>query len=275
MRGQVLRVIAGYYDVEVGNKEYRVRGSGNLRNEKISPLVGDFVDFTEDGMLTEVFSRHSEFIRPKVANVDQAVVVMSLISPNYSSYLLNKMLAIIEAQRVKPIIVFTKSDLTEENPKVDYESQGYEVYLIDNKTQKGIDALKAALMDKLTVFMGQTGAGKTSTINSIGNLNRETQEISKALGRGKHTTRVVEVVNIDGAKIIDTPGFSSFEIPFDKLTLAKSFKDFDLLSAKCKYRSCLHVAEKFEDCAIKQAVENKKISLTRYNDYVKMMGEIK
>ncbi len=275
MTGQVIRVIAGFYDVLADNRQYRVRGSGNLRNEKTSPLVGDFVNFDEDGMLIKILERKNELTRPKVANIDQAAVVMSLKDPNYSSFLLNKMLAVVESQRIKPIVIFTKADLGDASPTREYEQQGYDVVLVNNNSQEGINKLRGKLMNKLTVFMGQTGAGKSTTINSLLETKRETQEISKALGRGKHTTRVVEVEIMGNLRIIDTPGFSNFELEMNKLQLAHAFFDFDLLATKCKFRSCLHLHEKITDCAVKRALQENKIHQTRYNDYVKMMGEIK
>lgn len=275
MTGQVIRVIAGFYDVLSDGKEYRVRASGNLRNNKNSPLVGDFVDFDFEGMLLSISPRKNELIRPKVANIDQAVIVMSLAEPTYSSFLLNKMLASVEAERIVPIIVFTKADIGDVSPCEEYEMQGYITILVDNTSGKGISKLRGLLEDKLTVFMGQTGAGKSSTINSLLETKRETQEISKALGRGKHTTRVVEVEISGTMKIIDTPGFSSFELEMTKLQLAHSFKDFDLLATECKFRSCLHLHEQENDCAVKRAVSDGKISVVRYNDYLKMMGELK
>lgn len=275
MVGQVIRVIAGFYDVLSENKEYRVRASGNLRNLGNNPLVGDFVVFNMDGMLLEIKERSNELIRPKVANIDQAVVITSLKEPNYSSYLLNKMLAMVESQRIKPLIVFTKSDIGDVSPAKEYRDQGYEVVVVNNHSKSGIDDLRQKLVNKLNVFMGQTGAGKSSTINSLLGIERETQAISKALGRGKHTTRVVEVEILGDLKLIDTPGFSSFEIALSKLDLAHAWHDFDILSTKCKFRSCLHINEREEDCAVKKALAEEKISQARYNDYVKMMGEIK
>ena len=273
MKGQVIRVIAGFYDIESGNKEYRVRGSGNLRNEGIPPVVGDRVEFTPEAFLEKIYERENFLNRPKVANVDQAIIVQSLKEPDYSSILLNKFLAIIENAEIKPVIVFTKTDLVKETPAKEYRDDGYEVFEISNKSKKTLTDLRKIFKGKLSVFTGQTGAGKTSTINNLANLSLETQEISKALGRGKHTTRVVEIIPWLEGRLIDTPGFSSLEFDMTKLELSKSYHDFESESVNCKFnRNCLHYKEK--ECGIKEAVKNKKISQNRYNDYLRLLKEM-
>ncbi len=272
MRGQVVRVISGFYDIVIDDKEYRVRGSGNLRKEEQSPLVGDFVEFEENGMLTKIYPRANSLVRPKVANIDQAVIVTSLKEPNYSSILLNKFLAIIEASSIKPVILFTKRDLVDSSPKEEYVSQGYEVYEISNNDVDSLNELRKIFKDKLTVFTGQTGAGKSTTINNLADTNIKTQEISKALGRGKHTTRVVEIIPWNHGRLIDTPGFSSLEFNLSKLQLARAYHDFEKLSVNCKFnRTCIHNKE--NDCAIKDAVKDGTISEQRYLDYIRLLKE--
>lgn len=274
MVGQVVRVIAGYYDVVTEeNKEYRTRGSGNMRNEQQSPLVGDFVDFEPDGFVTKIHPRRNSLVRPKVANIDQAIIVISLKEPDYSSILLNKFLAIIEFNNIDPIIVFTKKDLTSETHIDEYKHFGYKVFEISNTKPETLSELKHVFKGKLSVFTGQTGAGKSTTINNLAQTDRETQEISKALGRGKHTTRVVEIVPWHGGRLIDTPGFSSLDLNLTKLELSKSYKQFRELSQKCKFNNCLH--DKEMDCEIKRSVETKVVSEQRYNDYIRLLKETK
>lgn len=273
MVGQIVRVIAGFYDINCKGQEYRTRGAGNLRLGEFSPVVGDIVDFDEGGFITNIHPRRNSLVRPKVANVDQAIIVISLKEPDYSSYLLNKFLAIVEFNKIEPIIIFTKKDLTNEVPIEEYTRQGYQAFAISNKDPKSLEALKGIFKNKLSVFTGQTGAGKSSTIESLTHVARETQEISKALGRGKHTTRVVEIVPWNEGQLIDTPGFSSLELPLTKEELARSFKDFKVLANSCKFKNCLHNHEKI--CGVKQAVEEGKISMARYNDYLKMLEEAK
>ncbi len=270
MKGQVIRINAGFYDIVSNGKEYRTRGSGNLRNSGQTPLVGDFVNFEPDGFLTEILERKNSLTRPKVANLDQAIIITSLSEPKYSSLLLNKFLAIIEFNKIKPVIVFTKQDISKDSYLQEYLDQGYEAYEISNNNKKTLNKLKEIFADKLSVFTGQTGAGKSTTINSLTNLNIKTQQISKSLGRGKHTTRVVEIHNWFGGRLIDTPGFSSLEFNLTKLELANSYRDFQELATKCKFKNCLHISE--PECKVKEQVGSK-ISKVRYNDYLKMLEE--
>lgn len=272
MVGQLIKINSGQYDVKSNGKVYKVRAAGRLRLDDISPVVGDIVDFDEQEFITNIHPRRNSLIRPKVANVDQAIIVTSLVEPNYSSILLNKFLAIIENEEIKPIIVFTKADLTDETHLDEYINQGYEAYEISNKNIESLNKLKDIFKGKLSVFTGQTGAGKSSTINSIAGLNLETDEISKALGRGKHTTRIVSIVDWMGGQLIDTPGFSSLEFKMTKLQLARAYHDFESLSAKCKFpRTCIH--DKELDCEIKRSVEQGKITKQRYNDYIRLLEE--
>lgn len=273
MVGQIVRVIAGFYDIDCNGVEYRTRGAGNLRLGELSPVVGDIVDFEKDGFITRIHERRNSLVRPKVANIDQAIIVISLKEPDYSSYLLNKFLAIVEYNNIDPVIVFTKRDLVTSSPKEEYEKQGYKVFEVSNKNPETTKILEPIFKDKLSVFTGQTGAGKSSTIQSLTNVERETQEISKSLGRGKHTTRVVEIVPWHGGKLIDTPGFSSLELNLTKEELARSFKDFKKFADTCKFKNCVHKHENV--CGVKDAVEKGLISQARYNDYLKMLEEAK
>lgn len=274
MKGKIISLTGGLYEVKVGKDAYKVKASGKLRYLETSPIVGDFVEFTPDEFIVKILPRKNSLIRPKVANIDQAVIVTSLKDPNYSSILLNKFLAIIEHNEIKPVILFTKRDLTDETHLEEYVNQGYEAYEISNKDVSSVDVIKGIFKDKTTVFTGQTGAGKSSTINSIATLDLATDEISKSLGRGKHTTRVVRIIEWNGGELVDTPGFSSLEFDLTKLQLSRAYHDFEKLSANCKFaRSCVHNHEK--DCGIKDAVENKIISQRRYNDYLRLLEEAK
>lgn len=273
-RGQIVKSIAGFFDVISENKIYRLRASGSLRDNDISPIVGDFVEFKDDQLLTKVEQRKNCLIRPKVANVDQVAIVTSLNEPNFSSLLLDKFLAIVESQNIHPIIIFTKADIGDTKPFNNYQEQGYECLLIDNKNKNtDWEFIKNTFKKKLTVFTGQSGVGKTSTLNNLLNLTEETNEISKALGRGKHTTRVVEIFSNEIIKIIDTPGFSSLEIQISESNLAKSYFDFKIWSNSCKFNSCLHYKE--IDCEVKRKYEEGKLLKSRYENYIKILLEIK
>ena len=269
MIGQVLKVIAGFFDVESEQKIYRLRASGSLREQKIIPIVGDYVEFNPDGILLNVLDRQNVLIRPKVANVDQVAIVCALDEPKFSSLLLDRFLAIIESQNLDVIILFTKADRFDHQPFYDYQSQNYQCFLIDNNQDLIDQKLINLLTSKLTVFTGQSGVGKSTTINKLLKLNLKTNAISKALGRGKHTTRVVEIHHINNIKIIDTPGFGSIKVSLTKQELATSFKDFKIWTKQCKFRSCLHYKE--NDCFVKQQLNQKKLLQQRYDNYLKIL----
>ncbi|MBN3534428.1 ribosome small subunit-dependent GTPase A [Mycoplasma procyoni] len=278
MKGQVLRVISGFYDVlDQDNKEHRLRGSGKLRNANQSPVVGDWVLFDQQGLVLEVLERKNSFVRPKIANVDQVLVVMSIKEPNFSPLLLDKYLMIIESKRIKPIICITKVDLEPNYRDIvaDYVKMGYEIFFLNHKdhTSDDLEKLKEVFKNKLSVFLGQSGVGKTTTINKLSNSDFETQEISKSLNRGKHTTRVTQIVEWNGGQLIDTPGFSSLEIEIDKYDLSRAFNIFDKYASGCKFRSCFHYQEKNEDCNIKEMVKRNIISIVRYENYISILKE--
>ena len=273
MIGQLISINADQYEIKNNEKKYIVNAAGRLRLNEASPIVGDIVEFTPGEFLTKVLPRRNFLNRPKVANIDQAIIVTSLVEPNYSSILLNKFLAIIEHNKIKPIILFTKKDLTVESHLKEYINQGYETYEIDNISKKGITEISKIFKNKLSVFTGQTGAGKSSTINSIAGLNLQTDKISKSLGRGKHTTRVVKIFDWMDGQLIDTPGFSSLDFNLTKLELSRSFHDFEKASLKCKFsRSCIHYKE--IHCEVKEMVIRNEITKQRYKDYVRLIEEV-
>ncbi len=272
MKGQIIKIIAGFYDIESNQKRYRVRGSGNLRNQKNSPVVGDYVEFTPNQFLQKIYPRENFLIRPKVANIDQAIIVMSMQEPQFSSFLLDKFLTLFNSQSIKSVIIFTKIDLVKENIyKKIYQKQGYDLFEINNNKFRS-HALQQIFANKISVFVGQSGVGKSSTINNIANLNLQTQKISTALKRGKHTTRIVEMVDFANGKLIDTPGFSSFNFDLTKLQISQFFSNFKLWIKDCEFnKNCLHVYEK--KCAIKKAVDKKIISENTYKNYLKLIEE--
>lgn len=273
MQGRIIKVIAGYYDVLVGDQIFRVRGSGKLRNNEETPLVGDIVTFTPDEFIEKIEERKNSLVRPRVANIDQAAIVVSTTEPKYNSLFLNKLLSVIEYNDIEPILIFTKSDLLEIEAPESYKKDGYSVFKINNNKKETLMPLKDIFRHKLTVFTGFSGSGKSSTISNLTNTEREVQEISQFLQRGKHTTRVVEIIRWNKGMLIDSPGFSSFETSLTEKQLARSFKDFKELRKTCKFKDCLHNQEKV--CAVKEAVRNDMLSLERYNDYLRMLKELK
>ncbi|MBN0919113.1 ribosome small subunit-dependent GTPase A [[Mycoplasma] gypis] len=274
--GKIIKSLAGFYDIKTKDGTvYRTRGSGKLRLLDIKPTVGDWVDFIPDGLIHKIYERKNLFIRPKIANVDQAIVVMSLVEPEFSYSLIDKFLMIIEAKSVEPVIVLTKKDLTNDSKIHFYKKQGYTVFEIDYSQPISFEGLENIFKDKTSFFVGQTGVGKTTLINHLAKTNFETQAISKALNRGKHTTREVSLINFNGGEIIDTPGFSSieFDITYEDMPIA--FKTFRENAVKCKFRSCFHNHESVKDCEIKRLVEQGIIKKERYENYLNFLNQAK
>ena len=272
MQGIIIKNISNDYTVRVNDKEYICKPRGKFRLNNVSPLVGDIVDI--DGLnnyILEILPRKNSLVRPPIANVDQAVIVMSIASPDFSDNLLDKLLTVITFNKIKPIICFTKFDLLKENELEEkenfvnyYKKIGFEVY---KNTE--LDKLNLIFKDKVTVFTGQSGAGKSTLLNKLmPSLNLKTDEISLALGRGKHTTRHVELINICDGLIADTPGFSSLD--FSGMTnedIRNTFKEFTMFST-CPYQDCMHDKEK--ECNLKELV-GKDILDSRYNNYIKFI----
>lgn len=277
--GKIIKSNSGFYDVQLANQEIiRTRARGNFRHQKIKPIVGDWVE-CDQGYLLRIKPRKNEIVRPLIANVDQALIVMAAIQPSFSSNLLDRFLVILEAQSIAPLIYLSKMDLldakhsTELKQQLHYYSQiGYPVFLSEqlNNPLK----LKQALAQRETVLAGQTGAGKSTLLNHlIPNLNLATNSISNSLNRGKHTTRLVTLYPFQQGLIADTPGFSSLTLQaITREQLPQLFLEFNKLSLHCKYRSCVHLNE--PDCAVKQAVAAGKILPSRYQNYQQFQAEI-
>lgn len=275
MIGKVIKLISNTWTVEIDNKYYECSCIGKFKYLKVSPLVGDMVEVDlENKLIKKILPRKNELIRPPIANVDNAIVLTSCKEPSFSSNLLDKMLTIIEYNNIEPIICFTKYDLLEDTKEIDdiikyYKSIGYKVFI-----NSSLNEIKEALNGKISVLTGQTGVGKSSLLNHLKtDLNLPTNEISKALGRGKHTTRHVELLDIDGALVADTPGFSSLDfIGMSKYDIKDNFKEFYDNQDKCKYKDCFHLKE--DGCYIKKLVNEDKILKSRYENYEKFIESI-
>lgn len=276
MNGQIIRIISDLYTVKIDDMLYGCRARGVFRNKGITPVVGDnvIVD-TDNNIIVKILPRKNELKRPVVANVDYALIVASVKEPNLDLILLDKLISLVTYNNIEPIIVFTKLDLLTEEELANivelknyYESIGYKVFY---NTEPA--CIIKAIKEKIVVLAGQSGAGKSTLINKLTDkYDIETKEISKALGRGKHTTRHTELYDIDNALVADTPGFSALDLSLiDKDELKHTFIEFD--NYECKYRDCLHNKE--DDCEVKKAVENKKILKSRYDNYIKILEEIK
>ncbi|RHW48323.1 ribosome small subunit-dependent GTPase A [Bombilactobacillus bombi] len=278
--GKIIKSNSGFYDVQTANQEIiRTRARGNFRQKKIKPIVGDWVEFENDYLL-KIKPRKNEVVRPLIANVDQALVVITAVEPQFSTNLLDRFLVVLTAQKIKPLIYLSKIDLTPKQQQTQlieqlkyYQSCGYQVF-ISNEVKQNPQSLIAALDNKETVLAGQTGAGKSTLLNHlIPNLNLETGSISTSLNRGKHTTRMVTLYPFHNGLIADTPGFSSLTLQnITRENLPQLFPDFVALKDKCKYRSCVHLNE--PDCAVKQAVDSGKIMNSRYLNYCQFQAEI-
>ncbi|MBM7543467.1 ribosome small subunit-dependent GTPase A [Periweissella beninensis] len=278
--GQIRQLLAGFYDVVTDDgKIYRTRARGNFRKKGISPLVGDIVDFQDDnqdeGYILAVHKRTNSLVRPPVANIDLAIMVTAAVEPDFSDNLLDRQLVAVEEMRIKPIIYFTKTDLlsAEQFLKLEaiasgYRAIGYPTFIPKEAfSVESLTALSSEFTGNLSVFMGQTGAGKSTLLNHIlPELALATGEISQALNRGKHTTRMVGLHEINGGLVADTPGFSSYEVfnmPAQELT--QFFPEFWQASEACRFRGCVHINE--PGCVVKAKVDSGEFMKTRYNNY--------
>ncbi len=268
MQGKIIKIISNLYTVSVGNDLYECHARGKFRKDNLTPIVGDrcIID-ADNNYILEILPRTNYLNRPLVANIDIAIIVTSLKEPDLSLNLLDKMISVITINKITPIICFTKLDLLTQDEQKEiknltnyYQKIGIKVF--DNIH---LDKLKASLKNKVSVLTGQTGAGKSSLLNKIDpKLKLKTGEISKALGRGRHTTRHVELYKIQDFYIVDTPGFSALDInAYTNEQIKDSFVEFK--NFNCKFRNCMHLKEK--ECAVKDALINQEILESRYNNY--------
>lgn len=277
MEGIIVKNQSNDYTVRTKNGIYVCKPRGKFRQQGITPLVGDTVVIDDiNKYLLEIKPRKNSLIRPMIANVDIAIIATSLKEPNFDSNLLDKLLTIISYNNITPIICLTKMDLLSKNEEKEiekiisyYQNIGYEI--VENTDIKKI---KKIIQGKTVVLAGQSGAGKSSLLNKLDkNLDLQTNEISKVLGRGKHTTRCVTLYEIDGSLVADTPGFSSVDFRgMSKLDIRDNMKEmFDNLE-KCKYRDCMHIKE--DECEVKKLVAEQKILSSRYENYKSFIGGI-
>lgn len=286
-QGIIIKALSGFYYVENEQGVFQCRGRGVFRKRNITPLVGDRVIFEAenktDGYVLEVLPRNNELNRPPISNVDQAILIFSVEEPSFSSLLLDRFLIHIEANDIQPIICLSKIDLldkeNEENIKYykhAYQKLGYKIVTVSIYLEDTIDVLRPYLKNKISVFAGQSGVGKSSILNALKpELELETAPISQSLGRGKHTTRHVELIPLDeGGYVADTPGFSSLDFQNIEIEeLAYYFPEMKERLNDCKFRGCTHINE--PSCAVKQAVNDGYISKHRYEHYALFLDEIK
>ena len=278
MKGLIVALSCGVYSVRANGIIYNLTARGVFRNQGIKPVVGDEADFNEETMVIEtVYPRNSFLKRPPIANISQIILVFSLKEPEFSYLLAFKYLTYANMNNIKAKLVLTKIDkdidaeLIKDIKEV-FSSVGTETYFISNKTKEGLDDVKALFANEVSCVMGQTGVGKSSLINAIDpNYEREIGEYSNALGRGKHRTKEVILLPYQGGYIADTPGFSSLDLNLFKEDLAAFFPAFNHLYNKCYYTDCLHLSE--SKCAVKEAINEGKISQKAYECYQKLSEE--
>lgn len=272
MEGQIVKIVSDLHIVSCNDENYDCKCRGIFRKEGITPLVGDRVIFDKNKKVIEkILPRINEFKRPRVSNIDQAFLVTSLKVPDFSSNLLDKLISLMELHDVIPIICVTKSDLVDDNSMRElktifsyYEKLGY---LVIYNTE--IEKIKSLIKGKTSVFTGQTGAGKSTLLNRLSpNFSQEVGEVSYALGRGRHTTRVVELFEFNDGKVLDTPGFSALDFyDYSREQIRDSFIEFRKFP--CPFKDCMHTKE--TECKVKVAVNDNNIMKSRYENYLKFI----
>lgn len=279
MTGQIVKALSGFYYVDTGEGEpIPCRGRGRLRHQRVTPLVGDRVEatLTEDGkgMVDAVLPRKNQFSRPAVANIDQMVIVCSGAVPVTDPFLIDRMAAMAEWKGCQPLILFNKCDLERaEELAALYRAAGFPTLQVSAETGEGMDALAAAIAGKVSAFTGNSGVGKSSILNALRpDFGLEVGQVSEKLGRGRHTTRHVELFPVGGGLVADTPGFSSFDVEqmeaIPKGELASAFREFRPYLDLCRFQGCAHVKER--GCAVRDALEAGAIAPSRHKSYVRL-----
>lgn len=283
MQGVIVKGIGGLYYVDCEERVVECKARGKFRHRGLTPMIGDEVIVEDDndnigkGVISEILDRRNQLLRPAVANVTQAFVVVSSKNPDLNLTLLYKFLLLCEYNKVVPIVCFNKMDIDSENSKSVGEmlkASGYEVLYLQGKHGVGIEGLKSKIHNNITVFCGPSGVGKSTILNKvIGREAMKTGDISDKLKRGKHTTRHSELVRVEGGFLVDTPGFSSLELDFiEKEELKYLLPEFEPYNEECKFNNCVHYKE--PGCKVKEMLESGKINKGRYEFYIKTLEEI-
>lgn len=285
MEGMILKALSGFYYVDDGTGTLTAcRGRGKLRHEKLTPLVGDRVSFTPldngQGALDAILPRKNEFYRPAVANIDQLVIIAAQATPVTDPFLIDRVIAIAEGRGCESIVCINKCDLApgEDLARI-YEKAGFSTLRVSAETGEGMDRLRELIAGKVSAFTGNSGVGKSSILNALEpGIALKTGGVSEKLGRGRHTTRHVELFRLScGGIVADTPGFSSFDV--DKMELCRKeelagrFREFAPYVDQCRFQDCAHVKEK--GCAVLAAVKAGEIAKSRHESYVRLYEQAK
>lgn len=284
MTGRIQKALSGFYYVDTGEAVLRCRARGKFRKEGISPLVGDRVEVRElgggEGFVEKILPRRNAFARPAVANIDQLVVVASAAIPKTDPFLIDRVASIAALKDCRVIVALNKCDLDPAEELYDiYSASGFPTLRLSAETGEGMEAFKALITGKLSAFTGNSGVGKSSILNALDpEFHLQVGEISTALGRGRHTTRHVELYRLScGAEVVDTPGFSSFdaeELDLElKRRLPETFLEFAPYLGECRFVGCSHTREK--GCAVLEALRQGKIQKSRHDSYLRLYEELK
>ncbi len=284
LNGIIIKITGGFYYVEADSHVYECKARGVFRKKGCTPLVGDYVTIEVpqgDGYcsISSVSERKNSLVRPALANLDTLVIVSSVVEPTVNTYIIDKMICAAVNKCIEPVVVFSKTDLQPCDEYLDiYRKAGITAIEYSSVTNNGVDEIKEVLKDKVSAFSGNTGVGKSTLLNALfPELKLKTGEISDKLGRGRHTTRTVELFKCFGGYVADTPGFSTVDLDryeiIRKDELQYCFTEFSDYIGECKFTSCAHLCEK--GCAVIEAVENGVIPRSRHDSYVRMYNEVK
>ncbi len=281
--GIIVKLTGGFYYVQAGDVLYECKARGSFRNKDISPVVGDKVKIAvmEDGYhsIEEILPRKNFLVRPALANLDALIIVVSATEPVPNTVIIDKLTAASLSLGIMPYIVFSKTDLENVDALVDvYIKAGFRTFQYSDGDQASVELLRSELSSKLIAFIGNSGVGKSTLINNLyPDLSLETGQISKKLGRGRHTTRTVEIFRTSDGYIADTPGFSTIDLEryklWEKEKLMYCFPEFENYLSDCQFTSCMHICEK--GCAVLDAVHRGEIAESRHRSYVEMYNEVK
>lgn len=281
--GRIMKALSGFYYVRTDDRLVECKARGRFRKEGISPLVGDWVEISMErgkGMIEQIMPRKNSFVRPAVANLDRLVLIVSEAIPITEPFLIDRITAIAGDQNVPVIICINKNDLQPgRNLQEIYTKAGYDVVITSAVTGEGISALRDMIQGKTVAFSGNSGVGKSSVLNCLNeNLHIQTGDVSEKLGRGRHTTRHIELFSLDqDTYVADTPGFSSFDTEQMEIILKENlqyaFPDFAPYLGQCQFHDCAHLKE--PGCRVRAAVQTGEIQSSRYDSYVRLYEKAK